>query len=111
MSDASQKRWRARRKQRLLDLLGNRCARCGFNDPRALQVDHVNGRPVEEHPQAKSNQGLYAMILAGKLPKKDFQILCANCNWIKRAENGEVGRYRTYAPDPDDWPKKDLWAD
>src|SRR3990167_3657310 len=27
----------------VLDVLGNKCSRCGFSDKRALQIDHKNG--------------------------------------------------------------------
>ena len=79
-------------KERLYAVLGGAaCRRCSFSDRRALQIDHVDGngnshrkeypigstrfyRYVEEHPA-------------------EFQILCANCNWIKRSENREVVHY------------------
>ena len=31
-------KWRLK----VIDSLGGRCSRCGFNDVRALQIDHVN---------------------------------------------------------------------
>jgi hypothetical protein len=69
-------------------LLGNKCRRCGFNDFRALQIDHINGNGIKDK---KEKSGLYIKavlkeILAGS---KKYQLLCANCNWIKREERHE----------------------
>lgn len=70
-----------------LEILGIECVRCGFNDIRALQIDHVNGGGRQEHIKLGS-YGVYRQIVNGRT--KDFQVLCANCNWIKRYENQEV---------------------
>jgi hypothetical protein len=75
----------------ILALLGNRCVRCGFSDPRALQIDHIHGKGREE----RYNGGwtYYTNLLAKiKAGSKDYQILCSNCNWIKRSELKEDGR-------------------
>jgi hypothetical protein len=73
--------------RKVFELYGNKCSRCGFCDWRALQLDHVNGGGR----QLKQERGprLCAEILAGKHEKGKFQLLCANCNWIKRWEQGE----------------------
>lgn len=71
-----------------LSLLGNRCKLCGFSDKRALQIDHVNGKGREERRKQKAEY--YRFILAQlKAGSKDYQCLCANCNWIKRVEKRE----------------------
>jgi len=33
--------------------------------------------------------GIQRKILSMKNPETEYQCLCANCNWIKRYENGE----------------------
>src|SRR5205085_10339966 len=73
--------------QKVFGLYGNKCARCGFDDSRALQLDHIDGggRRLKEERGPR----LCAEILAGKHPRHKFQLLCANCNWIKRWERGE----------------------
>jgi|SRR5882762_199928 len=66
----------------LISILGGKCVRCFITTNRVLQFDHINGdgsildsyEPREILRQI--NQGL-------------IQLLCANCNWIKRAENKE----------------------
>lgn len=69
-----------------LALLGDRCIRCGFIDIRALQVDHVNGGGHQLRNKHRSQYGLFKAVT--KNPEL-FQLLCANCNCIKRIENNE----------------------
>jgi len=64
-----------------------KCARCGFKDVRALQLDHIAGGGVKHIKKIKMNH--YAWVIKNKFPN-NYQILCANCNWIKRFENNEV---------------------
>ena len=74
-------------RQRLLDHFGRVCDRCGFNDERALQLDHVNGNGNAESRKI----GTYSVyVKAMQAPKGEYQLLCANCNWIKRVENNEI---------------------
>ena len=84
-----------RREARLevVRLLGGVCVKCGFDDTRALQIDHVNGGGGQERRKV-SNQKMYTLILEEvKQGSSKYQILCANCNWIKRHEKGEHGDY------------------
>jgi hypothetical protein len=85
---------RERTKARVFLLYGNQCDKCGFNDPRALQLDHKS-RPegacsTEHHIHA---QELCRAILSGKENWLNYQLLCANCNWIKRHVNNERGLF------------------
>ena len=76
-------------RDRVFNKLGHRCAKCGFSDKRALQIDHVNGGGVKEYKKIKFGQGkLLRLVLKDRENK--YQILCANCNRIKRFENKEV---------------------
>jgi len=74
---------------KVVELLGNKCARCGFSDPRALQIDHIFGGGAKELKKNEYYKYL-KRILAMPNPNEKYQILCANCNWIKRAENKET---------------------
>ena len=84
-------RWR-RKYQKLRDAtlayLGNKCAHCGLSDARVLQVDHVFGGGWREHKTIGSHQ-IFRRVLSGS-HDEEYQLLCANCNWIKRAERGET---------------------
>ena len=79
--------------------LGGVCKRCGFDDWRALQIDHVNGGGKKELQSKKYyNWRLYYRNVLSDTTGK-YQVLCANCNWIKKNENGEGVRVKSgYAP-------------
>lgn len=76
-------------RRRLLDALGNKCVQCGFADWRALQIDHVTGDGRAD-PHRYGSRNSYAKIVLANPDK--YQLLCANCNWIKRYEQNECGR-------------------
>ena len=69
---------------------GGKCSRCGYSDWRALQIDHVNGGGVQ-HRQAYGTAQLQRLTIRAFGSGK-YELLCANCNWIKRHENSEGGR-------------------
>ncbi len=75
-------------RQRVLKILGDKCIRCGFDDERALQVDHIDGGGTQER-KTRGTMAIYYLVLKDSTP---YQLLCANCNWIKRWENDEVPR-------------------
>ena len=66
------------------------CVRCGFDDIRALSIDHINGRPANFATQIRKGVKTEAAI---SLKKQGFppgyQTLCMNCQWIKRNTKGE----------------------
>lgn len=83
------RRYQARWRNRVLVFFGGQCTKCGINDSRVLQLDHVNGGGHQERIQFNRNSfniGRNAMTRPN-----DFQLLCANCNWIKRHECAEFG--------------------
>jgi hypothetical protein len=66
------------------------------NDPfqfdiRALTIDHINGKGASERKtlgsQARGN-GFYYWLKNHGYPE-GYQVLCFNCNWIKRLKNRE----------------------
>lgn len=79
---------RRRKRLALIAALGGCCERCGFDDPRALQIDHVHGGGRAERAAGTNRAGYYAKVLANR---EDYALLCANCNAIKRIEQGEHG--------------------
>ena len=66
------------------------CRSCGFNDERALQIDHIHGGGKREH-DVMQNKVLYRKILDMSLEeaRATYQVLCANCNQIKKRVNVE----------------------
>jgi len=99
---ATMKAWRKRNRRRWLALqrkagrayyaklkraayavLGNACKACGEIDTVVLQIDHVAGGGTKEMQRLGHYNKFYREVVAK--PKK-YQLLCANCNWRKRAE-------------------------
>lgn len=72
---------------RVIAAYGGKCCKCGFADPRALHVDHVNGDGGKER-KGRSPAGIMRRIVKEGFPPK-YQLLCANCNTIKMYENRE----------------------
>ena len=77
--------------------LGGRCSslfcRCvnddgtkGCTDFRLLQFDHVLGKGRQERKMLTSLAILKKILLDNS---EMYQLLCANCNWIKAIEKGE----------------------
>lgn len=85
-----QRRKREANRNAILNLLGGRCVRCAFDDRRALQIDHVSGGGRREQ-LIFGGGGYYARILEKvRAGSQDYQVLCANCNTIKKCERGEA---------------------
>ncbi len=63
----------------------------GCTSRECLQVDHVNGGGRKEKEKGAT---LYRKVLRDA--EGMYQLLCSNCNWIKRERNGEVkvSKYR-----------------
>jgi hypothetical protein len=88
---AVEKGARSRHKLRAMaiTIMGGCCSRpgCGFDDPRALQFDHVKAvrrRLNGGSNSAKSSDQLYRAIIRGE--RDGLQLLCANCHAIKTRE-------------------------
>lgn len=73
----------------VIEKLGGSCRKCGFTDIRALQIDHIEGGGTKKNKKLDWYKR-YKVILNGD--SKEVQLLCANCNWIKRYENKELLR-------------------
>ena len=71
-------------RQRLVDEahehLGGECSRCGIDDPRVLQVDHVNDDGAVERRSMRRDD-IWKRVLADTSGR--YQLLCANCHAIK----------------------------
>ena len=82
----------------IFNLLGDKCFKCGFFDKRALQIDHVFGDGHLERSKSTKelnigSKSFYKRVLLSLNNNEGrYQLLCANCNWIKRHENKEHNR-------------------
>lgn len=84
-----------RRREEVIILMGGECAHCGYRkDVRALQIDHVKGGGSKDRKTFGHSASTLLRKCMQSIEKKDgkFQVLCANCNWIKRYENRELNR-------------------
>lgn len=71
-----------------------KCVRCGIDDIRILSIDHINGNGAEHQRQIKEEAGikkatgiaLYRWLKKHGYPE-GYQVMCLNCNFIKRLEN------------------------
>jgi hypothetical protein len=77
-------------KQKVYAKLGRVCKQCGIDDIRVLCIDHVNGDGKDDRWYGKMPYAKFLdKVVADKTGR--YQILCQNCNWIKRWENKEYG--------------------
>ncbi len=91
---AAKYRWEL--KMAALAQYGLVCVHCGFDDPRALQIDHIEDNGWEERKKlgGQSNAGwnFYRWLKKQNWPE-GYQTLCANCNAIKHVEKNK--RFRS----------------
>lgn len=77
-----------------MDVLGHysgqtmKCARCPYSDVRALTIDHMNGDGANHRKQLKNPSKMYQWLRSNGYPD-GFQVLCMNCQFIKKQENKE----------------------
>lgn len=74
----------------ILAILGSKCTVCGFDDWRALQIDHVHGGGSVKRKTMPHATSLTYWKKELEENADAYQILCANCNWIKRYEKNEL---------------------
>ncbi len=79
--------YRSNLRKIVFDHYGRECAWCGFDDERALQIDHIENNGAEERKslggQQMSGWRFYQHLVKLELPA-GYQTLCANCNNIKQ---------------------------
>lgn len=90
-----QKEYLRKSRNAVLEALGGKCVICGFSDKRALQIDHINGGGSKERKKMSFGMQFHRYVLSSFIKGENkYQLLCANCNWIKRVENNEAkGRF------------------
>lgn len=81
---------------KLIEILGGKCSnpKClvsnGCEDIRCLQIDHIHGGGTNQLRTHGSYSVMKYYLNHLNEARADLQILCANCNWIKRAELNET---------------------
>lgn len=76
-------------KQEVYAHYGGGCRRCGFGDIRALSIDHINGGGNRHRKEIGRGNSFWRWLKKNNYPS-GFQILCMNCQFIKRYENKEL---------------------
>jgi len=64
------------------------CMKCGFKDMRALSIDHIHGGGRKHRKQLGIISNFYEWLKKNNYPE-GYQVLCMNCQFIKRLENKE----------------------
>lgn len=85
------------------ELLGDKCVECGFDDLRALCIDHINGGGTQERlkrGRITYQRAIIRRIKAGDMSVfQEYQLLCANCNMIKARETEDAfNGLKSYSP-------------
>jgi hypothetical protein len=62
---------------------------CGISDIRCLSIDHIKGDGAKHRKKIKTELNYW--IEKNNYPE-GFQILCMNCQFIKRSINNETRR-------------------
>jgi hypothetical protein len=80
--NANVRRWaavaRSNNRQKVLDVLGDRCVCCGFRDPDFLTIDHIR-RGGTEHRKITGGR-MWEAVLREGCPTDKYRILCWSCN-------------------------------
>lgn len=89
-----QKAYRYRVKRKVIEHYSNetmQCADCGISDIRVLSIDHISGGGNKHRKKIGKNSGLefWQWLIKNNFPE-GYQVLCMNCQWIKRYTNREV---------------------
>lgn len=89
------KRGKEKLKREVFEKLSNppKCAHCPSADVRVLTVDHINDNGAQERSKL-GHDDIFRKIRDMPLEeaRKEYQLLCRNCNWIKYLESKKVVR-------------------
>lgn len=67
--------------------LGGKCAGCGTQDVRVLEVNHINGENKSQERKGGGKQRLMLRIASGE-KVLHVNLLCANCNIVHEFDRG-----------------------
>ena len=89
-NNAKSKKYYDRKKTEVFSHYGNECRCCGETEINFLSIDHVNN---DGHLEIRSSGSrisgvhLYPKLVKAGFPET-YQLLCMNCNFGKRMNNG-----------------------
>lgn len=69
------------------------CFKCGYSDIRALSIDHIEGKGGKHLKEIGRGGGyhFYLWLIENNYPS-GFQVLCMNCQFIKKVLKHEYTR-------------------
>jgi len=82
---ARQKRLKIRLE--VIKYYGGKCICCGEDCMEFLTIDHIKGEGRKHRRSLGGANRFYNWLRKNNFPK-GFQVLCMNCNWGKRMNNG-----------------------
>lgn len=75
----------ARNRQIAIELYGGKCCKCGFDNQLALQFDHIKGGTgLWNRGFTNWSPSTHIKDIIKSIPGTKYQLLCANCNVIKK---------------------------
>lgn len=76
----------AKRRRKVVVLLGGKCECCGVSDPEFLAIDHKDGGGSKQRKETNDRGGmkLVSRILKGTEKTSNYRVLCHNCNMATR---------------------------
>jgi len=79
----------------VIEKYGGKCVHCGEGRIGCLVMDHVNNDGAKERRERFKNgpSGLYIWLKDNPV-SSNYQILCWNCNWLKRMEGKSLSKIR-----------------
>ena len=63
-----------------------KCANCGCDDTRLLEINHIKGGGKKEQNKKGVTQNLVLLIQTGKRGTEDLNLLCRPCNALDHLE-------------------------
>jgi hypothetical protein len=85
-------KYHTRLKNRILEMYGMTCSVCGFDDRRALTLDHIKNNGAEERRQY-GERGVWFKALKEYNPD-EYRILCMNCQFIQRVLDKNENQFK-----------------
>ena len=67
-----------------------RCNNCGISNLKALTIDHINGNGLRHRIEHNIGGHIAEWLRQNNYPE-GYQVLCMNCQFIKRKTNNETG--------------------
>lgn len=91
------KKYKQETKKRVLTYYGNgelACVKCGFEDLRALSIDHIGGGGSNHRRTLKEPRNNFYHWLEKHYYPDGYQTLCMNCQFIKREVEKECSHLK-----------------